>query len=70
MPQLSFVIPAYNEEALVGQCIESVLKEIARSGVDTEVVVVNNASVDRTGEIVPQSGSEQSISIMKKLTGG
>ncbi len=26
--------------------------------------------IDRTGEIVPQSGSEQSISIMKKLTGG
>jgi len=25
---------------------------------------------DRTGEIVPQSGNEQSISIMKKLTGG
>jgi NAD(P)-dependent dehydrogenase (short-subunit alcohol dehydrogenase family) len=25
---------------------------------------------DRTGEITPQSGSEQSISIMKKLTGG
>ena len=26
--------------------------------------------IDRTGEIVPQSGSEQSIAIMKKLTGG
>jgi len=25
---------------------------------------------DRTGEIVPQSGNEQSMSIMKKLTGG
>jgi glycosyltransferase involved in cell wall biosynthesis len=51
LPQLSFVIPAYNEEALIGQCLDSVLKEIARSGVDTEVVVVNNASADRTGEI-------------------
>jgi cellulose synthase/poly-beta-1,6-N-acetylglucosamine synthase-like glycosyltransferase len=28
-----------------------VLREVERSGVDTEVVVVNNASVDRTGEI-------------------
>jgi NAD(P)-dependent dehydrogenase (short-subunit alcohol dehydrogenase family) len=26
--------------------------------------------IDRTGEITPQSGSEQSMSIMKKLTGG
>lgn len=51
MPQLSFVIPAYNEEALIGACLESVLTEIRRSGVDAEVVVVNNASADRTGEI-------------------
>ncbi|MES2095955.1 MAG: SDR family NAD(P)-dependent oxidoreductase [Pseudomonadota bacterium] len=26
--------------------------------------------IDRTGELTPQSGSEQSMSIMKKLTGG
>ena len=51
MSQLAFVIPAYNEEALIGPCLDSVLREIKRSGVDTEVVVVNNASVDRTGEI-------------------
>ena len=51
MAELAFVIPAYNEEALVGQCLESVLREIKRSGVDAEVVVVNNASTDRTGEI-------------------
>jgi cellulose synthase/poly-beta-1,6-N-acetylglucosamine synthase-like glycosyltransferase len=51
VPQLAFVIPAYNEEALIGPCLDSVLKEIKRSGVDCEVVVVNNASVDRTGEI-------------------
>ncbi|HVW92091.1 MAG TPA: glycosyltransferase family 2 protein [Devosia sp.] len=51
MPQLSFVIPAYNEEALIGKCLESVLREVKRSGVDTEIVVVNNASRDRTGEI-------------------
>ena len=51
MPALSFVIPAYNEEALIGACLESVLAEIGRSGIDAEVVVVNNASRDRTGEI-------------------
>jgi glycosyltransferase involved in cell wall biosynthesis len=51
VPQLSFVIPAYNEEALIGPCLQSVLDEIKRSGVDAEVVVVNNASVDRTAEI-------------------
>ena len=49
--KLAFVIPAYNEEALIGKCLESVVAEIARSGADAEIIVVNNASTDRTGEI-------------------
>jgi cellulose synthase/poly-beta-1,6-N-acetylglucosamine synthase-like glycosyltransferase len=51
LAQLAFVIPAYNEEALIGQCVESVMREVRRSGVDCEVVVVNNASTDRTAAI-------------------
>ena len=49
--KVSFVIPAYNEEVLIGGCITSVLREIARSGVAAEVIVVSNASTDRTEEI-------------------
>ena len=49
--KLAFVIPAYNEEALIGKCLDSVMAEITRSGVPAEVIVVNNASTDRTGEI-------------------
>lgn len=48
---LAFVIPAYNEEALIGKCVESVVAEAKRSGYDVEIVVVNNASSDRTKEI-------------------
>jgi cellulose synthase/poly-beta-1,6-N-acetylglucosamine synthase-like glycosyltransferase len=48
---LAFVIPAYNEEALIGKCLDSVLTEIKRSGREVDVVVVNNASTDRTREI-------------------
>lgn len=49
--KLAFVIPAYNEEALIGKCVESVLAEVKRSGRDCDVVVVNNNSTDRTREI-------------------
>ncbi|HEY8576893.1 MAG TPA: glycosyltransferase family 2 protein [Devosia sp.] len=49
--KLAFVIPAYNEEALIGKCLVSVVQEIKRCGVDAGVIVVNNASTDRTGEI-------------------
>ena len=48
---LAFVIPAYNEEALVGKCVESVLAEVKRSGRQIDVVVVNNNSTDRTAEV-------------------
>lgn len=49
--KLAFVIPAYNEEALIGKCLESVVAEVARSGRPAGIIVVNNASSDRTGEI-------------------
>jgi glycosyltransferase involved in cell wall biosynthesis len=51
--KISFSIPAYNEEHRIGRCLESVQKEIIRAGMenDTEIVVVNNASTDRTKDI-------------------
>lgn len=49
--KLSFVIPAYNEEAYIGKCLESILRELRGTNYDTEIIVVNNASTDRTKEI-------------------
>ncbi len=46
---VSVVIPAYNEETYIGACLKSV---IANRGPDfLEIIVVDNASTDRTGEI-------------------
>lgn len=45
---LSIVIPAYNEEALLGRCLEAVLAEARRAGGEVEIVVVDNASTDGT----------------------
>lgn len=49
--RVSFIIPAYNEERVIGRCLASVEKEIERSGVEAEVVVADNGSTDRTREI-------------------
>ena len=49
--KVSFVIPAYNEEKNIGKCVDSVLRAIKASACDAEVVVINNASADRTAEI-------------------
>ena len=45
---LSFVVPAYNEDAYLGDCIEAILREPAGLEALTEIIVVNNASTDGT----------------------
>ena len=47
-PQLSVIIPARNEEASLGTCLESL---VAQTAVDFEIIVVNDHSTDRTREI-------------------
>ncbi len=47
----SIVIPAFNEESTISACLRSVLRETARHGADVEVIVVNNASTDRTAAV-------------------
>ncbi|MDP2781814.1 glycosyltransferase family 2 protein [Devosia sp.] len=64
--KLVFVIPAYNEEALIGKCLDSVVAEIARAGVDAQIIVVNNASTDRTGEIARSYPSIRVVDEPKK----
>jgi glycosyltransferase involved in cell wall biosynthesis len=50
--KISFVIPAYNEERYVGDCLDAILKEKHANSYDVEIIVVNNASTDGTAEAV------------------
>lgn len=53
--KISFVVPAYNEEALLGRSLTAIRDEILRNGLvigqDAEIIVVNNASTDHTREV-------------------
>jgi dolichol-phosphate mannosyltransferase len=52
MPTLSVVIPAFNEEPFIGTLLGQVRAvPLDRIGVATEIVVVDDCSTDRTGEI-------------------
>ncbi|HZO97868.1 MAG TPA: glycosyltransferase family 2 protein [Gaiellaceae bacterium] len=51
--RVSFLIPAYNEEATIGE----VLDRIAGLELDSQVVVVDDGSSDRTGEIAAARGA-------------
>jgi glycosyltransferase involved in cell wall biosynthesis len=53
-PPLSVVIPAYNEESTLGFVIEKLLRLPAL----LEIVVVNDASTDRTAEVAARYSAE------------
>ncbi len=46
---ISIVIPAYNEERRIARCLDALARQITAEQI--EVIVVNNASSDRTAEI-------------------
>jgi glycosyltransferase involved in cell wall biosynthesis len=68
MPRLSvsLVIPAYNEEEQIGACLDSVFEHA--SGRFDEVIVVDNASTDRTSEIARSKGARVVVEDRKGLT--
>jgi len=61
--KLSFVIPAYNEETLIGECLKAISKATESKKYDIEVIVVDNASTDKTTEI---AGSFEGVKIVKE----
>ena len=56
-PEISIVLPCLNEEAAVGQCVDTVQAVIAERGLSAEIVVVDNASTDRTAAIAAAHGA-------------
>jgi glycosyltransferase involved in cell wall biosynthesis len=53
-PQLSIVIPAYNESARIEATLDRVMACVDAQGWDAEVLVVDDGSTDDTAEIVQQ----------------
>ena len=53
---ISFVIPAHNEEACLGATLDALIPAAREVGVPYEVIVVNDASTDRTSAIARERG--------------
>ncbi len=54
---VSFIIPARDEELLLASTIQSMAKAVYHCGVSSEVIVVNDASTDATAEIAAELGA-------------
>ncbi len=57
MKGISVIIPAYNEETGIGRVLEEVESVLQESAIEFEIIVVNDGSTDRTGEIVQTTGA-------------
>ena len=60
MPGISVFLPSHNEEGNVERVVRSYLAELPRVADDYEVIVVDDGSKDRTGEIAERLAAENS----------
>ena len=65
-PEISIVIPAFEEEARVGESIARILEFIKSSAIKAELIVVDDGSNDRTAD-VSRAAFEASAEIPAKV---
>lgn len=57
-PELSLAIPLYNEEENVEAVVANLVAAMEAANIDYELVLVDNGSEDRTGEIIERLAAE------------
>ena len=57
-PDLSFIMPCYNEEEVLGYTIPKFVGAFRQAGYQLELIAVDNGSKDRTGDIIRQFATE------------
>ena len=63
MPKLSIIIPAYNAEQYIKQCLDSILQNDKESLSKTEIIVINDGSTDNTLKILESYNQYKNIKI-------
>jgi len=64
-PGLSIVVPLHNEEAIVETLVQRLKTVMDGLGVNTEVILVNDGSRDRTAEVLRQArGADQRFKVI------
>ena len=59
MSKLSVVLPAYNEELMVGKTCRVLAQVLTEAQIPYELVVVNDGSSDRTWEEIQKAGEKE-----------
>lgn len=68
MPKVSIIVPVYNAEKYLGECLSSLLAQIL---IDIEIICVNDGSTDRSGQILDEYATKDNrIKVIHKTNGG
>lgn len=68
MPKISIIIPVYNVEAYLRQCLDSVLNQTLR---DIEIICVDDGSTDASADILKEySANDSRIKVITRKNGG
>jgi glycosyltransferase involved in cell wall biosynthesis len=64
-PVISVIVPALNEESVIGRCLASLKQQRLPQGA-FEVIVVDNGSIDRTAEIARSFGGSMPVTVLER----
>ena len=68
MPKISIILPVYNSEKYISQCIESVLLQTLS---DFELIIIDDGSIDSSGKICDRyAQSDNRISVIHQNNNG
>lgn len=67
-PKISVIIPAYNVEKYINDCLSSIVNQTLR---DIEIIVIDDGSTDKTGEIISKfaNSDDRILTVTQKNQG-
>ncbi len=57
MRSISFIVPAWNEESVLGQTIDAIKNSVRQFPATSEIIVVDDSSTDQTADIAVEHGA-------------
>src|SRR5678815_863477 len=66
-PDISFVVPCYNEESTVGYTIPKLLAAFRKADVQLELITVDNGSRDATGDLLKRMADRDSSVVYHRV---
>lgn len=66
-PDVSFIMPCYNEETIIGYTIPKLLAAFKNAGYQLELVAIDNGSWDRTGKIIQELAAQNPLIVHHRV---